>query len=257
MEKRYEFRGDLATTPLPEVLETINRYRVPGVLDCTREGWDRKIFIQNGEIIFATSTNLYDSLGDFLLRKEVISRAQYDESVIRLKATKKRQGVVLVEMGVLSPKDLFAQVLEQVKEIVWDTFNWDSGEVTFSIGRFKDDEIIKLNIPTRNAILRGAQAVKDPKRLMTRLGASWAIYEPSFETVDLTDLALDENEMKLLAAVNGKRSLLDLTREGPFAQAVNGRNLYAFGCLKLIRKKEERAIKVQWKTTGDKMESAE
>ena len=31
-----------------------------------------------------------------------------------------------------------------MKEIVWDSFNWDKGNATFVVGRFKDDEIIKL-----------------------------------------------------------------------------------------------------------------
>ncbi len=257
MEKKFEFRGDLAVQPLPEVLETINRYRVPGVLDCTRENWNRKLYIQNGEVIFATSSNLYDSLGDFLLRLGRITQAQYDESVVRLKAEKKRQGVVLVEMGVLSAKELFSTVVEQVRQILWDTFNWDSGEVGFSVGRFKEDEIIKLNIPTRNAILRGIEVVKDPKRLVSRLGASWAVYEPAFETADLTELTLEEGEIRLLRAVDGKKSLLELSREGPGSQAANAQLLYAFSCLRLIRRREEVPIKIQWKTTGGQMEKAE
>lgn len=253
-ERKFEFRGDLAQMPLPEVLETINRYRVPGVLDCTRGGWNRKIYIQGGELTFATSNNLEDSLGDFLLRKGRITRFQYDESVVLLKATRKRQGVVLVEMGVLTAKDLFTAVVEQVKEIVWDTFNWETGEVTFSVGKFKEDEIIQLHIPTRSAILRGVAAMRDARRVVSRMGPSWSVWEPTWEPAEPVELGMTEPETRLLEAVDGKKSLLDLTKEGGLGQAENARLLYAFSCLRLIRRKEERAgIKVQYRTTGGQM----
>jgi hypothetical protein len=250
---RFRFEGDLAATPLPEVLETIHRYKVPGVLECNRDGWTRKLFILNGDVIFATSNNLSDSLGDFLLRKGRISKEQYDESVVRLKAEKKRQGVVLVEMGVISPKDLFSSVLEQVQEIVWDTFNWDHGSVAFTVGRYKDDELVKLNLPTRNVVIRGIQGVTDAKRLVSRMGSSWTVWEPTYEVPELTDLRLDDAEMKLLTLVDGKRTLVELTKEGPFPQAVNAKILYAFSVLRLIRRRENSGIKVQWKTTGGAM----
>jgi hypothetical protein len=254
-EKKFEFRGELSATPLPEVLETINRYRVPGVLDCMREGWNRKIFIQGGEITFATSNNLEDSLGDFLLRAGRLTRDQYDQSVVLLKATRKRQGVVLVEMGVLTPKELFSAVVDQVRQVVWDTFNWESGDVSFSVGRFREDEIIKLHIPTRSAILGGVEAVRDPRPFTTRLGSSWTVYEPTWEVGDLTELDLDEARLRLLNLVDGKRTLLDLSKDGPFPQAMNARILYAFNCLRLIRRREERGIRIHYRTPGGQMTS--
>ena len=46
MEKKFEYRGDLAVTPLPEILATIERYRVPGSLSIESgevKGFDDKM----------------------------------------------------------------------------------------------------------------------------------------------------------------------------------------------------------------------
>jgi hypothetical protein len=71
---RFEFRGDLALTPLPEVLETIHGYKVPGVLSAMKDGIEKKIFISHGDVIFATSGDRHDSLGDYMLRTARISQ---------------------------------------------------------------------------------------------------------------------------------------------------------------------------------------
>ena len=36
MSKKFEYHGDLAVTPLAEILATIHRYRVPGIVSVTR-----------------------------------------------------------------------------------------------------------------------------------------------------------------------------------------------------------------------------
>ena len=38
MDRKFEYRGDLGVTPLPEILATIHRYRVPGVVIASRDG---------------------------------------------------------------------------------------------------------------------------------------------------------------------------------------------------------------------------
>ena len=53
MDKEFEYRGDLAVTPLAEILATIHRYRVPGVVTASREGRVRRIYLDDGLVVFA------------------------------------------------------------------------------------------------------------------------------------------------------------------------------------------------------------
>lgn len=239
------FRGDLTQTPLPEVLLTIHRYRAPGVVECERDGVTKQIFIDDGNIIFALSSDLAESLGDFLLQSGKITQEQYDGSVQRLKLEPtRRQGAILVEMGALEPKELFVAVVEQVQSIVWSVFAWETGFVRFEPGRERNLEFIKLNIPTPQAVLEGIRRQPDAKPFLARIGTRTTILCRN-EDDELPKVELTEAEQKLLAEVDGKKSLMELIALPFQTGAENARVLYALFALRIIVVKANKPLKVQ------------
>lgn len=252
---RSQYRSDLATTPLPEVLLTVHKYRAPGVIECRRGDVQTSVYLDQGNIIFAGSNQTADSLGDRLLATGKITRDQYDESVLRLTAAgnTKRQGTILVEMGVLQPKELFLNVRDQVQAIVWSIFDWDAGEVTFTPGRDKQTEFIKLAIPIREAVLQGIRKMAEAKALVARVGSKATVLE-RVPGADDSDVKLEPEESAFLETVDGKRTLFDLVSAGPLPPAQGARLIYAFRLLGLVRPREAKpkAMKVQFRTSGEK-----
>jgi hypothetical protein len=241
------FKGDLAQTPLPEVLVTIHRYKAPGVVECIRPSETKHIFIDEGNIIFATSTNIADSLGIRLLEQKLITKAQFDESVERLKESgAKRQGVILVEMRAIEPKQLFVSVKEQVQDIVWSVFEWTEGTVSFQPGRDRTQEFIKLNFPTRQAVIQGVRRIGDARTLVARMGKKATVLARVAEA-DFSNLALAPEEQVQYELVDGKKALYELIQYGPLSPAENAKILYAFFALRLIQVKESTGIKVKVK----------
>lgn len=252
---RFEFRGDLALTPLPEVLETIHGYKVPGVLSAMKDGVEKKIFISHGDVIFATSGDRHDSLGDYMLRTARISQEQFDASVEALifSGGKKRHGEVMVDMGILTSGELYSIVQQQVRGILFSIFDWEHGEFLFEVGQYRTDELIQLEIPARQAILEGIKHVKDAPRLVKLLGPSWTVFDPCWKPEDLTNVGLASGEMKLLQYVDGLKTLKDLVVLGPGDPAYNAKLMYAFFVLRLISRREltSRSIKkIHMKTLG-------
>jgi len=243
------YQTDIATTALPEILVTIHRYMAPGTIECRRGNELKEIFLDRGQIIFATSNQVRDSLGDKLLRDGKISQEQYDESVRRLLSTGKRQGTILTEMNVIEPEPLFDALREQILDVVWSVFTWDAGSVSFTPGRQKQQEFIKVDIPIPQAIMQGVRRVPDPKPLVARLGNKTTVLVRTDKEVD--DLTLDENERRLLDACNGKNALIDLITIGPLSAANNARILYAFMALQLVAAKSPERIKMNVRTAGD------
>lgn len=254
-DARFLFRGDLASTTIPEILQTVHHYRVPGVLSAVRNAIEKKIFIWNGDVIFATSGDREDSLGDYLLLKGRITQEQFDKSVEILLASdgQRRHGAVLVSMGVLTPKELFEIVGEQVRSILFSIFEWNEGQVTFQVGQYKTDELIQLHVPARRAILEGVKVIHDARRFVGLLGPSWTIFDPAFAGLDVADIGLDPAEIKMLAEIDGKKTLRDLILHGPGDATHNAKLMYAFFVLKLVTRRETTARsikKIQWKTGG-------
>lgn len=244
------YQTEISQMPLAEVLVKIHRYRAPGRVDCKRGDEVKRIYLDHGQIVFGTTNQLGESLGDKLLREGRITMRQYEESLTRARETGNRHGTTLVEMKVLSTEDLFVAVHEQIEEIIWPIFGWDSGTVSFTAGRDKKQEFIKVNIPVPMAIMRGVRNVADARPLVARLGTKATLFARA--TGHTEGLVLDEDEQRLLDAVDGRKVLYELVNIPPLAASDNARILYAFFALGLIVPREPRQIKVQLKTDGGK-----
>ena len=253
MAPKFEYRGDLAATPLPRVLATIHRYRVPGVITARGADVVKKIFLDDGKVVFATSSSMDDALGAFLVRQGLITAEDLEESGRRIAFGSKRQGEVLIDMEVLDRSALESAVLAQVTAILWSIFDWEAGEVTFEVGRFRAEEKIQMDLPIDRAIREGVMKAANPKALVRQLGPSWTILEPVAGAVPTADLS--EDERTYLSLVDGRTAFVDLCRKGPGDAATNARLLFLFFCLDLIQRRPDPALKkLHWRTRGGAVE---
>ena len=237
-EKKHQYRGDLARTALPEMLHTIFLHRVPGVIEAQRNDVTKRIFLRDGAVVHASSSDPHDWLGRHLLSKGVISQEAFDETMEDRQTTAQRYGELLVERDILTPAALYESIQDQMREIVWSLFSWSQGQVGFEIGDFEDRNMVRILLPMRQVILQGIKRAPDAKALVSRLGRKDTIFEPTWATETLIEAALNEEELTLLRLVNGKRTLYELCTTGPFPPAENARMIYAFHVLRLMKRQE-------------------
>ncbi len=251
MDRKFEYRGDLAVTPLAEILATIDRYRVPGVITVTRENRIRRIFLDEGLVVFATSNEAETSLGMWLIRQGKLTR----ESAVEAEARRQRQGLrfgqVLLQMGLVTPELLNEAVSGQIRGILWGAFEWEVGDVLFEIGPKRPNEMVRIDAPIPEVILEGVRRSSDVRRLVARLGTGGTILERRRNA--LLDLFTPE-ERRYYEGIDGRTPLQTLASKGPGTVPENARILYAFYCLGLVRKLRGSgaggAKKIQYKTEG-------
>lgn len=244
------YQTDLAQTPLAEILVTIHRYKVPGVVECRRGDEVKRIYLDRGRIIFATTNQISESLGDMLLKEGRITREQYDESIRRVKETKKRHGVTMVEMRLLAPDELFAAVQRQIAEIIWSLFAWTNGTAAFTPGRDRSLEFVKIDMSVPYAVVHGVRQMPDARAVTARLGTKATLFARTASSLD--DAGLDPDEQHLLDGVDGRRALYELVQLPPLAAGDNARLLYAYSALQLIAPVEPKKVKIQVQTPGGK-----
>jgi two-component system OmpR family response regulator len=126
--------GSLAVTSLADVLQHLTDEQSTGTLALHQDNVVKAIFVQKGEIVFATSTLKADRLGEVLLRHGVISKSAHRATTKVMQESGKREGETLVEMGILAPKALFEGLKLQVEEIIVSAFLWDRGHYRFIEG---------------------------------------------------------------------------------------------------------------------------
>ena len=137
----------------------------------------------------------------------------------------------------------------------------------FSIGEFREPDAVRIQLPMRQVILQGIKRAPNAKAMVARLGGKETLLEPCYRSEDLIEIALDGEEYRLLCLVDGRRTLYEICVGGPLSASENGKILYAFQVLQLIRRAAAAppagnsvssqldttgAIKIRLKTQGDK-----
>jgi len=243
-ERMHHYRGDLRSTALPEMLAVIHQIRVSGVVHAICGEFSKKIFLESGYVVHASSSDLADSLGSFLRRSGRLSDGQFNTAMQKRGESGRRLGEVLVEQGVLSPAQVYEAIREHIENIIWSLFSWEEGEVSFELGEPDLEGVVRIQIPLRQVILQGVKRAANAKSLVQRMGGREALFDPHFRFEDLIELALEDAEYGLLAQVDGKKTLYELCTQGPLSAADNARMLYAFFVLGLLRRSETQPDRV-------------
>ena len=253
----HQYRGDLAERPLPEVLRTIHHYRVPGVVEA-RNGPEacKRLYVKDGNIIFASSTDIQDSLGCYMLNTGMIDAEQFRTTMRDRRASERRYGAIVLERGLVPASDLYRAIRLQMAEILWSLFSWTEGKITFTVGDFREPSTTSIQIPIRLAIKDGTRRCGNPSALLDSVGGATAVLEPDFALEDLIDVSLRADEHVLLELVDGVRTVRQVVSEGPFDPDLNARIIYAFFVLRLIRRPgsddSSGAIRIRLSRGGDK-----
>jgi hypothetical protein len=236
VEKTFQYRGDLRQTALPEMLAILDQSRMSGTIEAVLGEVTKRVRLENGHVVFAASTDLADSLGGYLRRIGRLTEAEFHAAMQKRGGGGGRKlGEILIEQGALSPGQVFQAIREHIEGIVWSLFAWEEGTVTFRVGADEVRDSVRIQIPLRQVIVQGVKRAANAKSLVGRMGGKDALFEPSYRFEELIEVALDGDEYRLLALVDGKRTLYELATRGPLAPPDNARLLYAYNVLKLIR----------------------
>lgn len=144
--------GNIGKTPLSDILEDLCARKTTGTLTLRRRGIEKSVHIKEGRIIFASSSDPSDRLGDSLVRAGKITKENLDQALrlYQKHAGLKKMGAILVESGIVPPKELFSGLKIQVKDIIYSLFLWTEGEYRFD-GRLPSD-VIQLHIDIQELI---------------------------------------------------------------------------------------------------------
>jgi hypothetical protein len=225
-------KGQLADAPVPDLLQHLADEQATGVLTLVSGGARKAIYVRKGRIVFASSNLPNDRLGEILIRQGKISVEEYEES-IKVLSKGKRQGKVLVEMGALSPRDLWDGVRFQVREVVHSVFAWDDGQFQFEESTLPERERITVDLDTREVVLDGIRSVDATGRIQSRYPEPDHVCERRAGS----PAGLEAYEVHVLDLVDGERSVSEICRESEIGDAETLKVLYALQCVGLVRAK--------------------
>jgi hypothetical protein len=245
LPKRFEpfavpggLKGQIAELPVPDILQHLRLSQSTGILTLVAGGARKALYLKDGRVVFASSNLPNDRLGEILLREGKITVEEYEASIKAI--TKgKRQGKVLVEMGALSPKDLWEGVQFQVKEIVYTVFQWDEGQFHFEESSLPEKERITVDLDIQDLILAGLRRVDAGGRVQARYPEADAVLERATSQVPA---ALEPYEVHVLKLIDGERSVLDICRESEIGDNETMKTLYGLVSTGVARVKGKKVV---------------
>lgn len=228
--------GELNSYRLWDLLIGLKRCCKTGVLELTSNEIKKAIYIKSGEPIFARSNIEDERLGEFLLKKGLISLDAYNHSVELMKKTGKRQGIVLVEAGYLKVEDLPKVVVAQVEEIIKNAFKLFTGSFEFKEGPLPTAEIITLRLSLANLIYRGIEGIDSFQFIRSEIGDLNGVPALSEDPYALfQDISLDEDDRRILSLVDGKKTINDILKHSEMPHFETLKTIYGLLCTGIIQ----------------------
>jgi hypothetical protein len=235
MSEKPILQGDLSKIQLPDVLSFVSLIRESGKLVVQRLQLERTIHWNNGEIIFASSNSPEHSLGQFLLRNGKITADQYEESRRRV-TPQLRHGKLLVQMGAISPKDLWWGVKNQVLEIIYSLFGWKDGEFAFYDSNedlAQERIVVQINTPT--VIMEGIRRLDEAARIREKIPHLDLVFARiTGVSPDFHDLDMSEAEVAIYNDIDGRLNVRELTGRSDLTEFEVTRILFQLLLARLI-----------------------
>ena len=227
--------GSLAGRDLAEIVQRLYEERWTGLLILSNGGGGKNLTLQEGRMVFASSTSPDERLGELLLRRGRITLRQYVDAGAAI-APGKRLGAVLVEQAVLTPKDLVKAVVDQTQEIIYGAFQWTEGQYRLHEGALPA-ESITLNISTPDIILEGIHRIEAWSRIERAVGGPQSRYERQARYEEaLRAMTLTFEKLALLTGLHGTRTLESICQESSLPDYEVCRTLWAFRVIGVVRR---------------------
>jgi tetratricopeptide (TPR) repeat protein len=151
------------------LLLDLRRERYEGALRLAMDRTEKCIRLQAGVPIFAESNLPSESLGVQLLDDGAISREQHARVSQHVQERGVKEGSALLELGVLSPKQIFQALKDQVRRRILSCFAWSEGSWMLETGEALSEDAQAFRTEPVGLVFEGLVRHWGPDRLLAEL----------------------------------------------------------------------------------------
>ncbi|GMT47508.1 MAG: hypothetical protein IEMM0007_1074 [bacterium] len=204
-------RGSLNNFRLPDILKGLQKTTSTGTLEIHNDSIQKKIYIKDGDLIFASSNQAKDSLAKALVTAGKITVDQYKKTVEISEQTGKNQSTTLAELGYLSPQEFIRALKNQVEMIILSSFNVTDAKFEFQEGPLDADESIPLRINATNLLYHGYKKVNDLLYLKEECPPPDIELSLARDPEELIqNLSMSDTDRRILSCLDGKHTIKEI-----------------------------------------------
>jgi tetratricopeptide (TPR) repeat protein len=184
------------------LLNKIYSARLTGQLQLVLGRVERQLFFDGGQLVFATSSDRQDSLGEMMLRESALSQSQFEEASELVK-TGQRFGSAVAEMGLFTVEEVVGWVQRQLTQITSSVLDYPSGRFYFFSSLEKNVvPEIGIPVPLGKLLLEAIRRAKDLPLDHLAADADLRIDLSPDPLLRYQAVELDDTERRILASIS-------------------------------------------------------
>lgn len=228
--------GNLKTVSFPDILQLLATGKKTGLLELKTATRQKEVAFKDGNIIYASSINSSeDLLGNLLLKRGKISKVDLERAITMHKQTGRQLGTTLIDMNLFEKSEIGECLKLQIEEIVYNLFSWGDGDFIFHEGTSPKTAPFQVELNTMNVIMEGTRRIDEWLEIQKVLPPDDVLLAiVKSPKINREEIVLSLDEFKVLALINGERTLPDLINLSPMGEFVTSRAVYRLVINKLI-----------------------
>jgi tetratricopeptide (TPR) repeat protein len=220
-------KGSLKEASLPDVIQLLFLGRRTGCLALADQHNFGTIYLDEGQIVYASIVNRRDRLGDILLRKGRISAEQLQKAIDAQDDDRQhKMGEILVNLGTLTRTELEDYMRLQIEEAVYYLFTWTSGTFNFEAGVRPEREDFLVRISPEALLLEGARRVDEWSLIEKKIPSFDLIFSVDQQHISQSAPTLSAEQQRLLPLIDGSRDVRHLIEESGLVEFEVGKALF-------------------------------
>ncbi|MDZ4723507.1 MAG: DUF4388 domain-containing protein [candidate division Zixibacteria bacterium] len=220
--------GNLKTVAFPDILQLLATGKKTGILECRTNTRQKEVAFKDGNITYASSVNSSeDLLGQMLLKRGRISKTDLERAILLHKQTGRQLGTTLMDMNLFEKQEVGECLKLQIEETVYNLFSWREGDFIFHEGASPKNAQFFIELSTMTVIMEGTRRIDEWLEIQKVLPPDESLLRLSSSPKTHSDeVVLTLDEFRMLALINGERTMTELIDHSSMGEFVTCRALY-------------------------------
>ena len=219
---RVALAGDVSVIPIGAILQLLQLESQTGVLVATDGKSEVTIAMRQGliDLVQAQGAGIEFRLGRYFLERGLVSPDDIDrllgDRAARAEPSLQHKllGDLLVETGRVTREQLAEALTRQSSELVYDLLRWPQGRFEFRRESTAAAESARLGLPVASVVMEGFRRVDEWRLVEGGLGSFDSVLMADSTAIEAGGVErLAKSEQKLLAMVNGERTVRQILEQ--------------------------------------------
>ncbi len=127
-------KGDITVMPLTDLLQWIDLAKKTGTVLLNRQETEKKIYLEDGKIIFISSNRNGERLGEYLHQGSYLDAGKIKSALLQSQTMKVHFTQRLIDLGYFTPEALRDIIVKHAQEILMESLDWVEGAFEFVQG---------------------------------------------------------------------------------------------------------------------------